>query len=141
MVLVGCGESQESAPSSEATPVEPVAKAATPEPQTAKAPNISIHDAAWKGNIEVVMQHIAAGTDLNVKNVHRLGQHRTPLYYAAKRGHKDIVMLLIAADADVNVKFENGKTTLDWLSSSGEMADLLRKHGGKRGNELKVHRK
>ena len=130
-LLVGCGESQQSTPAPESKP----------EPSTAKAPNISIHDAAWKGNIEVGMQHIAAGTDLNVKNVHRLGQHRTPLYYAAKRGHKDIVMLLIAADADVNVKFENGKTTLDWLSSSGEMADLLRKHGGKRGNELKVHRK
>jgi len=161
VVLVGCGRFENSATAPEAKPVEPVAEvpaqpspppveakpdepvaeASQPEPPTAKAPDISIHDAAWKGNIEVVMQHIAAGTNLNVKNVHRLGQHRTPLYYAAKRGHKDIVMLLIAADADVNVKFENGKTTLDWLSSSGEMADLLRKHGGKRGNELKVHRK
>ena len=67
LVLVGCGESQESAPSSEATPVEPVAKAATPEPQTAKAPDISIHRAAEEGNLEAVKQHLAAGTDVDAK--------------------------------------------------------------------------
>ena len=46
VLLVGCGESQQPAPAPEATPVEPVAEAATPEPPTAKAPAISIHDAA-----------------------------------------------------------------------------------------------
>ena len=67
LVLVVCGESQESAPSSEATPVEPVAKAATTEPQTAKAPDISIHRAAEEGNLEAVKQHLAAGTDVDAK--------------------------------------------------------------------------
>jgi len=38
VVLVGCGESQ------------------SPEPPTAKAPDISIHFAAWDGNIEAVKQ-------------------------------------------------------------------------------------
>ena len=42
VVLVGCGESQ------------------SPEPPTTKAPDISIHDAAYKGNIEAVKQHLAA---------------------------------------------------------------------------------
>ena len=32
VVLVGCGKSQQSAPSPETKPVEPVAEAATPEP-------------------------------------------------------------------------------------------------------------
>jgi uncharacterized protein YcfL len=32
VLLVGCGESQQSASSPEAKPVEPVAEAATPEP-------------------------------------------------------------------------------------------------------------
>ncbi|MDP7442703.1 MAG: hypothetical protein QGI37_13295 [Verrucomicrobiota bacterium] len=50
MLLVGCGESQ------------------SPEPPTAKAPDISIHDAAEKGNIEAVKQHLAAGTDVNAKD-------------------------------------------------------------------------
>ena len=43
------------------------AETATPEPQTAKAPDISIHDAVEKGNIEAVKQYIAAGTDVNAK--------------------------------------------------------------------------
>ena len=46
VVLVGCGESQESTPSPETKPVEPVAEAAKTEPPTAKVPDISIHKAA-----------------------------------------------------------------------------------------------
>ena len=47
VVLVGCATTQ------------------SPEPPTAKAPDISIWDAAAKGNIEVIKQHLAAGTDVN----------------------------------------------------------------------------
>ena len=97
VLVVGCGESQQSAP-------EPEAK---PEPPTGKAPqNHSIHEAALMGKIELVKQHIAAGTDVNKKNKHG----RTPLDLA-------IVM----------------KKT--------ETADLLRKHGGKTGAELKAEGK
>ena len=56
VLLVGCGESQQSAPPAETPPVEPVAEAAQTEPPTAKAPDISIHFAAWDGNIEAVKQ-------------------------------------------------------------------------------------
>ena len=79
--LVGCGESQQSAPApeskpvepvaevpaqpsappAEAKPVKPVAEVATPEPPTAKVPDISIHDAAEKGKIEAVKQHLVLG--------------------------------------------------------------------------------
>ena len=69
VVLVGCGESQQPVPSPEAKP----------EPPTAKAPNISIHDAAAKGNIEAVKYHLAAGVDVNAKANHG----RTPLDRAA----------------------------------------------------------
>ena len=68
VVLVGCGESQQSAPSPEAKPVEPVAEAAQSEPPTAKAPDISIWDAAADGNTEAVKQHLAAGVDVNAKD-------------------------------------------------------------------------
>ncbi len=62
-----------------------------------EAPYISIHDAASKGNIEAVKQHIAAGTDVNAQT--RMG---TPLFYATLKGHKKIAELLIAEGADVN---------------------------------------
>ncbi len=50
-------------------PTEPVAEAAKPEPSTAKAPDISIHDAAFKGNIKAVKKHLADGADVNAKDV------------------------------------------------------------------------
>ena len=90
LVLVGCGESQQSAP----------APAPKPEPPTAKAPAISIHQAAKDGNIEAVKQHLDAGTDVNTIDL-------------------------------------NGMTPIDL--ADGEIADLLRKHGGKTGEELSIH--
>ncbi len=165
VVLVGCGESQQSAPAPETKPVEPVAEAATSEPPTAKVPDISIHDAVKKGNIEAVQQHLAAGTDVNAKGKYgatplhntaikeiaellipngaevnaKDGNGWTPLHYAAGRGHRETAELLIAKGADVNAKGADGKTPLD--SADGEIADLLRKHGGKTGEELKAESK
>ena len=49
VLLVGCGDAQ------------------SPEPPTAKAPDISIHEAAKNGDIEVVKQHLASGEDVNAK--------------------------------------------------------------------------
>jgi len=179
VVLVGCGESQQSSPLPdkksvepvaevpaqtspppvEAKPAEPVAEAAkpttppkavsankgadpargiNPKPPTAKASGFSIHDAAALGNIEVVKQHLAAGTDVDARDK----LDRTPLHRAAHNGHKEIVQLLIAAGADVNAKDETGKTPLDkgdifaGILRYAETADLLRKHGGKTGDWL-----
>jgi cytohesin len=130
------------------------------------APDISIHDAAFDGNIEVVKQHLAAGTDVNAKaegratplmDAARKGHKEivelliakgadvnakagdagsTPLHIAADRGHKEVVALLIDKGADVNMKEEDGTTPLDY--AEGEIADLLRKHGGKTEEELKA---
>ena len=101
-------------------------------------PDISIHEAARDGNNEAVKQHLAAGTDVNAKS----GDGRTPLHYAAWRGHKEIIELLIAAGADVNAKTKYGSTPLDLAIredyNQPETADLLRKHGGKTGEELKA---
>ena len=161
VLVVGCGESQQSAPQSE--PVEPIAEAAKPEPPTAKAPAISIHDAVEKGNVEAIKQHLAAGTDVNARD--SIGE--TPLFYAAVDGHKEIAELLIAegadvnvrgkirttplqaaamlshkeivellidAGADVNVKDLLGETPLDWADDG--IALLLREHGAKTAEEL-----
>ena len=132
VVLVVCGESQQSAPVSEAKPVEPVAEAAQTEPPTAKAPDISIHDAAEEGNIEAVKQAIADGADVNVKAV----GGGTLLFIAAHEGHREVAELLIAEGADVNETNGSGETPLDY--AKGETADLLRKHGGKTGDELEA---
>ncbi len=190
-MLVGCSESQQSPPSPETKPVEPVAEVsaqpssppveakpaepvaevATPEPPKAKAPDISIHEAANEGNIEAVKQHIAAGTNVNAR--HKSGG-LTPLHYAVARGHKEVAELLITKGADVNAKSNTGWTPLHGAAWTGhkeivelliaedadvnakertfshtpldsaidfeepEIADLLRKHGGKTGKELKA---
>ena len=47
--------------------------------------------------------------------------------------------LLIANGADMNTQEKHGDTPLD--EADGETADLLRKHGGKTGEELKVEGK
>ena len=143
------------------------------KPSTTKAPDISIHSAAFKGNIEAVQQHLAAGTDVNTKD----GSGSTPLHTASTWGRKEIAELLIAKGADVNAKDEDGWTPLlnatidghkeiielliekgadvnaktndgdtpldknmiddyDDISTFGakeEINDLLRKHGGKHG--------
>ena len=152
VVLVGCGESQQSAPAPEVKPVEPVAGA--------KAPDISILDAVRKGNIEAVKQHLAAGADVEFdiyglsvldlaageghKEIAELliaegadvntkpgDEETTPLHLAAMNGHTEVAELLIAKGADVNAKCVDGKTPLYY--AKGETVDLLRKYGGKTG--------
>ena len=94
-------------------------------------PSMSIHEAANKGNIEAVKQHLAAGTDVNAKD----GNGFPPLHLAADRGHTEVVELLITKGAEVNAQSDGGNTPLDWAVDSAhsdkETADLLRKHGGK----------
>ena len=134
-------------------------------------PSVDIHQAAKDGNIEAVKQHLAAGTDVNVKDTNRWtplhyaawkghkkivvtliakgadvnakNRYGTPLHLSAGSGHKDIAKLLIANGADVNVKDVGGDTPLDWAINRNhpEIADLLRKHGGKTGEELKAEAK
>ncbi len=173
VVLVGCGESQQSAS----------APKTKPEPPTAKAADISIRQAAYDGNIEAVKQAITDGADVNAKNdfgstpliAAALEGHKeivelltaagadliskdeegvTPLHNAASQGNKEIAQLLIAKGANVNTVDDVGDTPLDFaedtraalgfkyiLSAKKETADLLRKHGGKTGEELKAEGK
>ena len=147
LVLVGCGKTQQSAPAPEAVPTEPLAEAQKPAPPKAKAPDISIHDAARKGNIDVVKKHLAAGTDVDSKNV----DGQTPLCRAVQYGKIDVIKLLIEEGADVNARMNFGDTVLDYANVSGglgmsyelqkEVVDLLRKHGGKTKKELEAKAK
>ena len=102
-------------------------------------PDGALIQAAVDGNIEAVKKHIAAGMDVNAKD----DGDRTPLHWTAGEGHKEIVELLIAEGADVNAKDNVGETPLDRAIryKRTETADLLRKHGGKTGEELKAEGK
>ena len=121
-----------------------------PEPPTTKVQvrgsdregelDVPILAAAYNGNIEAVKQHLAAGTDVNVKGGFADG---TPLHYAAANGHKEIAELLIEKGADVKAKDEGGKTPLDVAIQFKELeiANLIRVIGGKTGEELKAEGK
>ena len=103
-------------------------------------PSVDIWEAARTGNIEAVKQHLAAGTDVNAKT----GSGWTPLHYTAREGHKEITDLLLTNGADVNAKNDEGGTPLDWAeccADKKETVDLLRKHDGKTGEELKTEGK
>ena len=101
-------------------------------------PSISIHEAVQDGNIEVVKQHLAAGTDVNGTDVHAMNPDGwTPLQLAAYEAYRDyaeknvIIKLLIAQGADVNAKTEGGDTPLHFAASMGhkEIAELLIANG------------
>ena len=100
-------------------------------------PSVDIHEAAKDGNIKAVKQHLDAGTDVDAKDTNGW----TPLHLAALNGQKETTELLIAEGADVNAKTDKGRTPLDVAKRHPEIADLLRKHGGKTGEELKAEGK
>ena len=111
MVLVGCGKS---------------------------IPAISIYDAAEKGDIAAVKQHIVTGTNVNGF----LGGWSC-LDRASHKGYIEIVRLLIDNGADVNARIEGlfdhpGKSPLDYSTESKhkEISRLLRQHGAKTSKEL-----
>jgi hypothetical protein len=111
----------------------------------------SIQEAAEEGNIEAVKQwiaHIAQNPAIDVSWVGKWGV--TALANAAEEGHKEIVELLIAAGADVNKTKEyrfqasgdytGERTPLDLAirRNRTEIADILRKRGGKTMKELRA---
>ena len=53
-------------------------------------PDISIHKAAEEGNIKVVKQHLAAGTDVNAKD----SEGKTPLDHALNKPSEIVDILL-----------------------------------------------
>ena len=128
--------------------------------RNASSPEWPLMQAVSLGYKEVMQLLIDNGVDVN-KKVSFLGT--TALHEAAYIHRKEIVALLIANGADINAKSNDdfkGVTPIDFankgigprlrgriLSPSvleknrAEITDLLRKHGGKTGEELKAEGK
>ena len=95
-----------------------------------------LHWAISKGVAELL---ISEGADVNAITL----EGSTPLHFAAWNGFTEIAELLIDNGADLNVINNELAgtpfiTALDWAIQQGrtEIADLLRKHGGKTSEEL-----
>ena len=99
-------------------------------------------DATRNKDLTCIQALLDAGMDVNAKDNN---DGWIPLHYAAYNGRKEIAELLISQGADMNANDVGGRTPLDLAIQSisfpkghPETADLLRKHGGKTGEELKA---
>jgi CubicO group peptidase (beta-lactamase class C family) len=76
--------------------------------QEKPTPSVSLHLAALQGNVEVIRQHINAGSDLNEKDA----WGSTPLIIAATFGKTEVARALIEAGADMSITNNDGATAL-----------------------------
>jgi len=82
----------------------------------------SIHQAAYKGDLEKVKEYLKQDVDVNIKGP----ENRTALHFAARAGQMDVVKLLLAEGAVVNAKAENGVTPLHAAIESGDQTDIAK---------------
>ena len=126
VVLVGCGESQQSVPAPETPTAEPVAEVPTLPSSSPPEAELAwlLDNSVQAGNIQVVKHNIAIGADVNSKDE----SGSTPLHSAADFGHKEVAELLITKGADVNAKSSDvGWTPLLGAAGKGhkEIVELL----------------
>ena len=143
VLLMGCGPLQSNAKSlhraAEEGDIEAVKKhlaaGANKNVRAGKLRDTPLHRAAFWGYTEVVELLINNEVDVNAKDKYGC----TPLHDAAEYSHLEIAEMLINRAPDMNALDNNGDTPLDL--ANGETADLIRKHGGKTGKELKAERR
>jgi hypothetical protein len=100
LIITGCGKQENSALEKGQSSTSKIAP---------KSPSLSLHEAAFHGNLEAIHQHIKAGSDLNEKDPSGGG---SPLSTAITFGQTEAVRALIEAGADVNYKNNVGSTPL-----------------------------
>ena len=137
------------------TPLHAAANKETAELLIAKGADINAKDnlggtplfwAALEGNEEVAELLIGQGADVNAAGP----KGWTALHWAVAMAQKKSVELLIGEGADVNAKDVIYGTPLDNVgrfydtatkAKEADLANLLRKHGGKTSEELKAEGK
>ena len=143
VLLMGCGPLQSNAKSlhraAEEGDIEAVKKhlaaGANKNVRAGKWRDTPLHRAAFWGYTEVVELLINNEVDVNAKDKYGC----TPLHDAAEYSHLEIAEMLINRAPDMNALDNNGDTPFDL--ANGETADLIRKHGGKTGKELKAEKR
>ncbi len=121
VLLVGCGESQQSVSSPETPTSETVKEESTPLPPPAEAkPVVPVAEVA---------QPTQDGKAANL-------QANRTLMTAVRDGNIEAIKQQLAAGADVNAIDDEGLTPLDRFGDE-ETAALLYKHGAKRARDLK----
>ena len=104
-----------------------------------------LHVASVSGDTKIVELLISNCAEITAKTFYG----STPLHVAALSGKPKVVEMLLSNGAEVNARFRPSltkiKTPLDYVRRANvtkdvknEIIDLLRKHGGKRGRELKI---
>ena len=143
VLLMGCGPLQSNAKSlhraAEEGDIEAVKKhlaaGANKNVRAGKWRDTPLHRAAFWGYTEIVELLINNEVDVNAKDKYGC----TPLHDAAEYSHLEIAEMLIDRAPDMNALDNNGDTPLDL--ANGETAELIRKHGGKTGKELKAQKR
>jgi ankyrin repeat protein len=74
--------------------------------------NEKLLDYSWRGDLNVVIECIEKGADVNCRN----NDGNTPLMWSSYYGHLEIVKVLIENGADMNCKDNDGNTLLIWSS-------------------------
>lgn len=99
-------------------------KKESPQQSVVEKPAMDIHTAVMTNNLEVVRQHVEAGTDINMKD--KFGGS-TPLNTAAAFGKTRIARELVDAGADLSIKNNDGSTPLHTAAFFGrvEIVQLL----------------
>ncbi|GAA0890811.1 hypothetical protein GCM10009122_04900 [Fulvivirga kasyanovii] len=94
---------------------------------TAEAPDMSIHEAVFMGNIKAVEAHVASGTDLDKKD--QWGS--TPLTIAATFNRTEAGKALIKGGANLNLPNKEGSTPLQVAAFFGrtELVEALLQAG------------
>ena len=64
---------------------------------SAKAPDISINQAVYEGNIEIINQYLSFGADINTKDAGGW----SPLHWAVGEGYEKIIKLLLFAHLQI----------------------------------------